>query len=72
MSNGKPYGPYRFRQIIKECYLIAKNSNSSYTDILDITPLEKNELINLILEENRQSEEAMKKIKAENSKKARR
>lgn len=69
MSNGNPYGPVRFRQIIKECYLIAKNCNTSYTDLLNITPMEKNELINLIIEENKKSEEAMQKIKNENAKK---
>ena len=69
MSSGEPYGPVRFRQIIKECYLIAKNCNTSYTDLLNITPMEKNELINLIIDENKKSEEAMQKIKNENSKK---
>lgn len=69
MSNGQPYGPYRYKQIIKECYLIAKNCNTPYTALMDITPTEKNELINLIIEENKKSQEAMEKIKAENRKK---
>lgn len=33
---------------------------------MDITPTEKNELLNLIIEENQKSQEAMAKIKAEN------
>ena len=68
-SNGKPYGPYRYKQIIKECYIIAKNCNTPYTSLMDITPTEKNELLNLIIEENEKSQEAMARIKAENRKK---
>ena len=68
-SNGQPYGPYRYKQIIKECYLIAKNTNTPYTLLMDITPTEKNELLNLIIEENRKSQEAMQKIKDEHRKK---
>ena len=69
MSNGEPYGPHRYKQIIKEAYIIAKSTNTPYTEILDITPTERNELLNLILEENRKSEEAIEKIKAENRRK---
>ena len=69
MSNGKPYGPYRYKQLIKECYIIAKNTNTPYTALMDITPTEKNELLNLIIEDNQKSQEAMEKLKAENRKK---
>lgn len=68
-SNGKPYGPYRYKQLIKECYIIAKNCNTPYTSLMDITPTEKNELLNLIIEENEKSQEAMARIKAENRRK---
>lgn len=68
-SDGKPYGPYRYKQLVKECYLLAKNTNTPYTSLMDITPTEKNELLNLILEENQKSQEAMAKIKAENKRK---
>lgn len=68
-NDGKPYGPKRYKQIVKECYLIAKNCNTSYTDLLDISPTEKNLLLDLILEENRRSEEEMEKLKAESRRK---
>ena len=68
-SDGKPYGPYRYKQLIKECYIIAKNTNTPYTALMDITPTEKNELLNLIIEDNQKSQEAMEKLKAENRKK---
>ncbi len=68
-SDGRPYGPYRYKQLIKECYLIAKNTNTPYTSLMEITPTEKNELLNLILEESQKSQEAVAKIKAENKRK---
>lgn len=68
MNDGQPYGPRRFKQIVKECYVIAKNTNTPYTSILDITPAEKYELLNLIIEENKQSQEALERAKAEGKK----
>ncbi len=68
-SNGKPYGPIRFKQLVKECYVIAKNTNTPYTSLLDITPTEKNELLNLIIEENKRNEEAIQKAREQNRKK---
>ena len=69
MSNGQPYGPYRFKQIIKELYIISKNTYTPYTDLLDVSPTERTELLNLIIEDTKRSEEAMQKIKAETKKK---
>ena len=68
-SDGQPYGPKRYKQIVKECYLIAKNCNTPYTNLLDITPSEKNLLLDLILEENRRSQEQIEKVKAESRRK---
>lgn len=68
-NNDKPYGPVRFKQIIKECYIISKNTNTPYTEILDITPTERNELLNLIIEENQKNEEAFARARNETKKK---
>lgn len=57
-SDGKPYGPVKFKLLVKELYLIAKNCYTSYTDLLNITPAERDELINLIIEEGKKTEEA--------------
>ena len=65
-KDGRPFGPIRYKQLIKELYVIAKTIHTPYTELLEITPTEKNELINLILEENKKSEEAMEKIRAKN------
>lgn len=68
-KDGKPYGPIRFKQIVKELYIIAKQTNTSYTDLLNITPTERDLLINFILEENKKAEESMEKMKADAMKK---
>ena len=60
-TNGENYGTYRYKQIIKECYIIAKNCNTPYTDLLDITPSEKVELLNLIIEENKKMQMELEK-----------
>lgn len=57
------------KQIIKECYLIAKNCNTPYTDLLDITPTEKTELLKLISEEAEKTVEAMEKFKSDRNQK---
>ena len=64
-SDKKPYGPARYNQIVKECYLISKNCNTSYADLMTITPHERKLLLNLIAEEIKRSEEQMARAKAE-------
>lgn len=66
----KPYGPIRYKQIVKECYLISKHTNTSYTDLMDVTPTERNYLIQLIAEEIQKSQEAIDKAKQESKLKA--
>ena len=47
-SDGRPYGPVRFEQIVEECYVISKQIHTSYTDLLKITPAERTHLIQFI------------------------
>lgn len=46
-----PYGPIRFKEIIKERYLISKNLHTSYNDVGKITPAERTQLIQLLAED---------------------
>ena len=50
-SDGKPYGPERYRDIVKERYIISKHTNTSYVDTANITPLERSYLIEFITED---------------------
>lgn len=62
--DGKPYGPIRYKEIVKECYLIAKNANTSYTDLMNITPIEKSYLMEFIADEFEANKKATEEMKA--------
>lgn len=65
-SDGKPYGPQRYKQLVKNCYIISKTLNTSYIDVRDkMTPSELNQIINLIIEDNEKYKEKMEKMKEE-------
>ena len=57
-EKGKPYGPERYKRILQECYLISKNMNTSYTDVLQTSPKEREYLINFLLEDYNQKQKA--------------
>lgn len=60
-SDGQPYGPVRFKEIVKECFIISKNCATSYTDLMNITPIEKNYMLEFIAEELKNTEAAIQK-----------
>lgn len=49
-NDGSPYGPKRFKEIVKECWFVSDNLNTSYTDVLDLSFQERFYLIELIHE----------------------
>lgn len=71
-KDNKPYGPARYNEIVKECYLITKHCNTSYVDLMKITPHERKLLLNLIADEIKKSEEHIAKAKAEREAKKKR
>ena len=62
-KNGKPYGIVRYGEIVKECYLISKHINTSYNDVLKITPSERMLLLQFLVEDAQQEKEAYEKAK---------
>ena len=64
-SDGTPYAPKRYRELVKECYLISKNINTSYNDLLKITPTEKDLMLEFLVDEAKKREEILKKQEAE-------
>ena len=50
-SDGQPYGPIRYKELVRECYLISKNLNTSYTDVLRLSPREKDYIIEFIIQD---------------------
>ena len=63
-NDGKPYGPIRYKAIVQECYIIAKNANTSYTDLMNITPIEKQYLLEFIMQEFEANKKAQDEFKA--------
>lgn len=68
-KNGKPYGPFRFKEIVKERYLISKNMNTSYNEVGKITPIERSYLIEFIADEVKRSNEIIEQRKQQKMKK---
>ena len=64
-SDGEPYGPWKYKEIVKECYIISKSINTSYTDLMDISPIERRYMIEFLLDENKRTKEALDKIEQE-------
>lgn len=50
-KDGKPYAPELYKELVRECYIITKNTNTSYTDLMNITPTERHYLLEFIKEE---------------------
>lgn len=65
-DDGSPYGPKRYKEIIKECWYISDNTHTSYTDVLDLSYLERVSLIKLINEKHEATAKAMEAARAKN------
>ena len=62
-KDGQPYGPIRYREIVQECYIISRHLNTSYTDLMNITPNERRCLLEMIKKESDEMKEMMEKQK---------
>ena len=58
-SDGTPYGPKRYKEIVKECWYISDNLHTSYTDVLDLSFQERFYLIELINEKHDATKKAI-------------
>lgn len=63
LSDGSPYGPARYKQIVVECYRISHRINTSYTDLMKVTPLERKYMLDMIDLEDKKQQEEMDKLK---------
>ena len=63
-EDGSPYGPKRYKEIVRECWYISDNTNTSYTDVLDLSYLERMYLIRLINEKQEATQEAIDAARA--------
>lgn len=68
-EDGTPYGPKRYKDIVKECWYVSDNTNTSYTDVLDISYLERMYLIKLIGEKREATQNAINEMKSKTTSK---
>ncbi len=45
------FAPKRYKEIVRECYLLSKNLNTSYSDVMKLTPLERSYLLQLLYQD---------------------
>jgi len=62
-DDGKPYGPWRYKQIVKESYIITKNTNTPYSDILNMTPTERELMIEFLSEDFKKQQEQLEQAR---------
>ena len=62
-NDGTPYGPKRYKEIVKECWYISDNLNTSYTDVLGLSYQERIYLINCINEKKEATMQAMEEVR---------
>ena len=67
-NDGSPYGPKRFKEIVKECWFISDNLNTSYTDVLDLSFQERFYLIELINEKQDATKRFLEEAKSKQQK----
>ena len=49
-KDGTPYGPKRYKEIVKECWYVSDNLHTSYTDVLNLAYQDRIYLIDYINE----------------------
>lgn len=64
-KDGEDYGPIRYEELVKECYVISKNLHISYSDVLNMTPIERSLLISFMREDMERQKQEIERRKAE-------
>lgn len=67
-EDGSPYGPKRYKEIVRECWYISDNLNTSYTDVLDLSFQERFYLIELINEKQDATKRFLEEAKSKQQK----
>lgn len=58
-KNGEPYGPKRYREIVRECWYISDQLHTSYADVLDLSYQERCCLIECIADKQQATQKAL-------------
>lgn len=60
--DGRPYAPQRLSEIIEERYQISKRIHTSYNEVGEITPLERDYLLRFIKQDIEHDNEVTRKL----------
>ena len=67
--DGKPYGPARYEELVKERYIISSVIHTSYNEVGQMTPTERNYIIKYIINERERQREQLKELESQNNRK---
>ena len=67
-DDGSPYGPKRFKDLVRECWYISDQLHTSYSDVLDMSFMERVYLIECINEKQEATVKAIEAVKAKQTK----
>lgn len=62
-DQGNPWGPVRYKELVKERYYIAKQGHLSYDDVGKMTPTERDMIRQFILEDAQATQKALDDMK---------
>ena len=68
-KDGTPYGPKRFKEIVKECWFISDQTHTSYADVLDLSYQERIYLIECINDKQQATQKAINALQQQRSSK---
>ncbi len=68
-KDGTPYGPKRFKEIVRECWFLSDQMNTSYTDVLDLSVQERLYLAECVKDKQEATKKAIEEVKARNKNK---
>lgn len=68
-KNGKPYGPVRYEELVRERYLISKTINTSYVETGKLTPIERNYILKYMIDEANKQREQWKEMTEKSNRK---
>lgn len=60
--DGKPYGPTRYKEIMRECWYISKHTHNSYQDVLLMSPTDRDMMISFISDDIKRHNQEMERI----------
>jgi len=64
-KDGTPYGPKRYREIVRECWYISDQTHTSYADVLDLSHQERLFLIECIADKQKATQKAIAQLQAQ-------